>query len=120
MRRKLPAGRAADAAADDALHGIEARIEPRAPMAASWSKAALGIGPRHVAEVPEGDLGLGPVARGSIVTAGGTHCGIAGPSQDVVLQTLPLASGVWVVDDFPKMSVQVTEVTGVDAPGSIV
>ena len=99
LRRTVPAGRAADAAADDALHGIEARIEPRAPMAASWSKAALGIGPRHVAEVPEGDLGLGLVARGdqsgipligqavmgSIVTAGGTHCGIAGPSQDVVL-----------------------------------
>jgi len=47
---------------------------------------------------------------------------LKGRSQDVVLDlpTLPLASGVWVVDDFPKMSVQVTEVTGVDAPGSIV
>jgi hypothetical protein len=46
----------------------------------------------------------------------------AGRSQDVVLdlQMLPLASGVWIVDDFPKMSIQVTEVTGVDAPGAIV
>ena len=87
----------------------------------------------YVGYVPEGDLGLGLVARcdqsgiplighavkRSIVMAGGTHCGVAGRSQEAVLdlQTLPLASGVWVVDDFPKMSVQVTEVTRVDAQG---
>jgi len=97
--------------------------------------ADIMVGP-YVGYVPEGDLGLGLVARcdqsgiplighavkRSIVTTGGTHCGIAGRSRDVVLdlQTLPLASDVWIVDDFPKMSVQVTEVTGVDAPGSIV
>src|SRR5262245_30750804 len=42
-------------------------------------------------------------------------------NQNVVLRPSDIAlGGVWVVDDFPKMSIRVAEVTGVDAPGSVV